>query len=99
MIKMSLKELDKKTDKRPAITQGSNCILVQGNGNSVSNNQNKIDIKTEGIHQLQAELDRRTAEEQRAADLMTEGRNADGDAVLADLDDDVIKKLSEGQGE
>lgn len=92
---MPSKELDKKADKLPSVTQGSNCILIQGNGNRVFNNLNKIDKRTEGIHQLQAELDRRTEEEQRAADLMTEGRNADGDAVLADLDDDVIKKLAE----
>lgn len=94
-----MEKADKKTDKLPAVTQGSNCILIQGNGNRVFNNLNKIDKRTEEIHQIQAELNRRTAEEQRAADLMTEGRNADGDAVLAALDDDVIKKLSEGQGE
>ena len=37
----------------------------------------------------------RSVEEKRAAHLMTEGRNEEGDAVLADLDDDVIIKLAE----
>ena len=50
----------------------------------------KIDKGTDKVKKLQEELNRRTAEEQRAADLMTEGRNEEGDAVLAGLDDDVI---------
>ena len=55
----------------------------------------KIDKGTDKVKKLQEELNRRTAEEQRAADLMTEGRNEEGDAVLAGLDDDVIRKLAE----
>lgn len=55
----------------------------------------KIDKGTDKVKKLQEELNRRTVEEQRAADLMTEGRNEEGDAVLADLDDDVIRKLAE----
>ncbi len=55
----------------------------------------ELDKKEKQVSELQAELDRRTVEEQKAADLMTEGRNKEGDAVLADLDDDVIIKLAE----
>ena len=50
----------------------------------------KIDKGTDKVKKLQEELNRRTEEEKRAADLMTEGRNEEGDAVLAGLDDDVI---------
>ncbi len=95
VIKMPSKGLNKKTDKLPTVTQSGNHILIQGDGNSVSNNLNKIDIGLESIHNMQAELNHRTVEEKRAAHLMTEGRNEEGDAVLADLDDDVIRKLAE----
>ncbi len=94
-----MEKVDKKTDKLPAITQCSKSILVHGNRNSVSNNQNKVDMELKRIHDIQAEYDRRTEAELEAIKLITEGRHKEAIAILAALDDDVIKKLSEGQGE
>lgn len=55
----------------------------------------KIDRKISLIKRIQAEMDHRAEVEEKAVQLITEGRHGEAVALLNSLDDSVIARLQE----
>ena len=74
--------------------KGIRC-RVCGNGIPFYEAQGKIDRKIDLIKRMQAEMDHRAEVEEKAVQLITEGRHGEAVALLNSLDDSVIAGMQE----
>lgn len=76
------------------VEPGAGCPVC-GNGIPFYEAQGKIDRKIDLIKRMQAEMDHRAEVEEKAVQLITEGRHGEAVALLNSLDDSLIAGMQE----